>query len=42
MYKFKRAWKDGTHAVVLEQLDFIARLVALIPPPRFHMLRYHA
>ncbi|KIG16979.1 hypothetical protein DB30_03963 [Enhygromyxa salina] len=41
LYRFKRAWKDGTHAVVLEPLDFIARLVALIPPPRFHMLRYH-
>ncbi|KIG12336.1 Transposon-like protein [Enhygromyxa salina] len=27
LYRFKRAWKDGTHAVV--------------PPPRFHMLRYH-
>jgi hypothetical protein len=39
--RFKRAWRDGTHAVILEPLDFIARLVALIPPPRFHMLRYH-
>jgi hypothetical protein len=29
------------HAVVLDPLDFIARLCALIPPPRFHMLRYH-
>jgi hypothetical protein len=27
-------------AVVLDPLDFIARLCALIPPPRFHMLRY--
>jgi len=26
---------------VLEPLDLVARLVALIPPPRFHMLRYH-
>ena len=39
--RFKRAWRNGTHAVVLDPLDFIARLVALIPPPRFHMLRYH-
>lgn len=30
--RFKRAWKDGTHAV---SLDFISRLCALIPPPRF-------
>jgi hypothetical protein len=40
-YRFKAAWKDGTHAVLLEPLDFIARLCALIPPPRFHLLRYH-
>ena len=40
-YGFKSAWKDGTHAIVLDPLDFIARLCALVPPPRFHMLRYH-
>ena len=49
---FKAAWKDGTHAVLLDPLDFIARLCALVPPPhvriacdadhpRSHMLRYH-
>lgn len=27
--------------MLLDPLDFIARLVALIPPPRFHLLRYH-
>jgi len=40
-YSFKSAWKDGTCAVLLDPLDLIARLCALIPPPRFHMLRYH-
>ena len=39
--RFKSAWKDGTHSVLLDPLDFISRLCALIPPPRFHMLRYH-
>lgn len=39
--RFKRAWRDGTHAVILDPLDFIARVVALIPPLRFNMLRYH-
>ncbi len=39
--RFKSAWKDGTHSVLLEPLDFISRLCALIPPLRFHMLRYH-
>ncbi len=38
---FKAAWKDGTHAVLLDPLDFIGRLCALIPPPRVHMTRYH-
>jgi Putative transposase len=40
-YRFKRAWRNGTYAVQLDPLDLIARRVALIPPPRFHMLRYH-
>ena len=26
---------------MLHPLDFISRLCALVPPPRFHMLRYH-
>ena len=40
-YGFKKAWKDGTHAVVLEPLDLIARLAAIVPPPRWHLIRYH-
>ncbi len=40
-YRLKKAWKDGTHAVVLEPLELIARLCAIIPPPRFHLVRYH-
>ena len=35
------AWRDGTCGVLLDPLDFLARLAALIPPPKFHMLRYH-
>jgi hypothetical protein len=34
-------WSDGTVALVLEPLDLCARVAALIPPPRFHMVRYH-
>ena len=37
---FKKPWRDGTRALVLEPHDLIARLVAAVPPPRFHMLRY--
>ena len=39
--EFKRAWKDGTDAVLLSPLDFISRLCALVPPPRSHTCRYH-
>src|SRR5690606_12040080 len=40
-YEFKKPWKDGTRAVVLAPLDLIARVVAMIPAPGFHMVRYH-
>ena len=40
-YNFRHAWKNGVHAVLLDPLDLITRLCALIPPPRFHMMRYH-
>jgi hypothetical protein len=37
---FKNIWRDGTRALILEPADLLARLVAAVPPPRFHMLRY--
>ncbi len=40
LYKMKSPWRDGTTHVSFSPLDFIARLVALIPPPRFNMIRY--
>ena len=40
-YGFKTPWRDGTTQVVLDPLDFIARLAALVPPPRRHLSRYH-
>jgi len=39
-YEMKKAWRDGTRAVLLEPLDLIARVVAMIPPPGFNMTRY--
>jgi hypothetical protein len=36
----KSPWKDGTRALILEPQDLLTRLVAAIPPPRFHMVRY--
>ena len=40
-YELKRAWKDGTRAVLLSPLDVCARICALIPRPGLHMVRYH-
>ncbi len=37
----KKAWRDGTVALDFEPLDLIARLCAMVPPPGFHMVRYH-
>jgi hypothetical protein len=35
----KRPFKDGTSAISLSGEELIEKLVALIPPPRFHMTR---
>jgi hypothetical protein len=40
-YGLKKPWRDGTLAIVFEPMDLLARVCALIPPPRFHMVRYH-
>jgi hypothetical protein len=37
---FKRPWSDGTSSVQLAPLALIARLAALIPPPRRHTVLY--
>jgi len=39
-YRLKRTFRDGTAAVVLSPWDLLARLAALVPPPRFHLVRY--
>lgn len=40
-YELKTPYKNGTTHVVFEPLDFIARLVALVPKPRVHLTRFH-
>lgn len=40
-YELKTPYRDGTTHVIFEPLDFIARLAALIPPPRVNLTRYH-
>ena len=39
--ELKRAFRDGTTHVLFEPQDFIARLAALVPRPKAHLVRYH-
>ena len=39
--RLKRPWHDGTSHLIVTPLEFMERLVSLIPPPRLHMIRYH-
>jgi hypothetical protein len=39
--QLKTVYRNGTTHVILEPLDFLARLAALVPPPRIQVTRYH-
>jgi Putative transposase len=41
VHELKHPFRDGTTHVLFEPLDFIARLAALVPRPRAHLVRYH-
>jgi hypothetical protein len=41
LYRLKRRWRDGTSHVIFEPLELIEKLAALVPPPRFNLVRYH-
>jgi hypothetical protein len=38
-YELKTPWRNGTTHVIFEPLDFISRLVALVPKPRVNLTR---
>jgi hypothetical protein len=38
--EFKKPWSDGTTSVELDPLVLVARLAALVPPPKRHLTRY--
>ena len=40
-YELKTPWCNGTTHVLFEPLDFISRLVALVPKPRVNLTRFH-
>ena len=41
LYRLRRRWRDGTTHLVFAPLELVEKLAALIPPPRFHLVRYH-
>lgn len=41
LYRLKHKRRDGTTHVVFEAQELIEKLAALVPPPRFHLVRYH-
>lgn len=41
LYRLRHRWRDGTTHVVFEPLELVEKLAALVPPPRFNLVRYH-
>jgi hypothetical protein len=37
MRRLKTPWRDGTTHLVMTPLEFMQRLVALVPRPRLHL-----
>jgi hypothetical protein len=40
-YALKTPWRNGTTHVEFEPIDFIAKLAALVPPPRTQLIHFH-
>ena len=40
LYRFKRAWRDGTTHIVLTPLELLEKLSAIVPAPKTHLVRY--
>jgi hypothetical protein len=41
VYRYKQPFRDGSTRVILEPLDFVAQLAALVPRPRLNLTRFH-
>jgi hypothetical protein len=39
-YCLRHKWRDGTTHVLFEPLELVEKLAALVPPPRFNLVRY--
>ena len=40
-YELKTPWRNGTTHIIFEPLDFVSRLVSLVPKPRVNLIRFH-
>jgi hypothetical protein len=40
-YELKTPYRDGTTHVIFSPHELIEKLIALIPPPKAHLIRYH-
>jgi hypothetical protein len=40
-YTMKKPWRDGTLSLLFQPADLVARLCAMVPPPRWHLIRFH-
>jgi Putative transposase len=41
LYGLRHRWRDGTTHVIFEPIELVEKLAALVPPPRFNLVRYH-
>jgi len=41
LYRLKRHWRGGTSRMIFEPTELVEKLAALVPPPRFNLVRYH-
>ncbi len=41
LYRLRHRWRDGTEYVIFDPLDLIGKLAALVPPPRFNLVKYN-
>jgi len=39
-YRMKTPWRDGTTHVIMSDGELVEKLAALVPAPRFHLVRY--
>ena len=41
LYRLKTPYSDGTTHVLFEPMELVEKVIALVPPPRANLLRYH-